>query len=185
MLKKIGAILLILFFPYAFPASALIYKNGGCGHCGPYVEELVSMLEKNGYNDYVVKDFMEDTDVRKEVMAIQDRFSVPLQMQGHMLVLIDDKYLFEGHVPAGLIESYLENPKGQVVVTQDSMDKPTSYFMLMNGRVETCPIDQPIGECDGHGINLGGDSAILKNPLLPMGLLVLGAAVLLYSIRVN
>lgn len=184
MLKKIGAILLILFFPYVFPASALIYKNGGCGHCGPYVEGLVSMLGENGYKDYVVKDFMQDEQARKDVAAIQERFGVPLQMQGHMLVLIDNKYLFEGHVPAGLIESYLKNPKDQVVVTQDSMDKPTSYFMLMNGRVETCPIDQPIGECDGHGTDADG-FAILQNPLIPMGFLVLGAAVLLYSIRVN
>ncbi len=184
MLRKIGAILLILFFPYVFPASALIYENGGCGHCGPYVEGLVQMLEKNGYKDYVVKDFMEDAEVRKEVMAIQDRFSVPLQMQGHMLVLLEDKYLFEGHVPVGLIESYLKNPKEQVVVTQDSMDKAQSYLMLMNGKVETCPIDQPIAKCEGHGASVDG-FAILQNPLIPIGLLVLGAAVLLYSIRVN
>ncbi|HIH18851.1 TPA: hypothetical protein HA225_02640 [Candidatus Micrarchaeota archaeon] len=184
MLKKIGVILLILFFPSVFPASALIYKNGGCGHCSPYVEGLVQMLEKNGYGNYVVKDFMQDTEVRKEVMAVQERFDVPLRMQGHMLVLIDDKYLFEGHVPANLIESYLKNPKGQVVVTQDSMDKPTTYEMLMKGKVETCPIDQPIEKCEGHDTGVNA-SAILQNPLIPLGLLVLGGAALLYSIRVN
>ena len=184
MLKKIGAILLILFFPSVFPASALIYKNGGCGHCGPYVEGLVQMLEKNGYRDYVVKDFMQDEQARKDVAAIQDRFSVPLQMQGHMLVLIDDKYLFEGHVPPNLIENYLKNSKGQVVVTQDIMGAAPNYLMLMNGKVETCPIDQPIEQCEGHGASADG-FAILQNPLIPMGLLVLGGAVLLYSIRVN
>lgn len=184
MLKKIGALLLILFFPSVFSASALIYKNGGCGHCGPYVEGLVSMLEKNGYTDYVVKDFMQDEQARKEVAAIQARFSVPLRMQGHMLVLIDDNYLFEGHVPANLIESYLKNPKGQVVVTQDIMGAAPNYMMLMNGKVETCPIDEPIEKCDSHGADTDG-FAILQNPLIPMGLLVLGSMVLLYSIRVN
>lgn len=176
---RIFAVFLLLLSPLA-SASALIYKNQGCGHCGPYVEGLVAMLEKNGYRDYVVKDFMSDSAARTEMVAIQEKFGVPLQMQGHMLVLIDGKYLFEGHVPAQLIESYMKNPKGTVVVTQDKMSGATDYQMLMDGKIETCDINELIQECDGHGTQQAGPMPLETNILQFVLLLVAGGAILYY-----
>lgn len=187
MLKQTTLLLLVLL-PAAFPASALIYKNQGCGHCVPYIEGLMAMLERNGYagNDVVIKDYMQDTAARSEFYGLQQQFGVPLEMQGHMAVLLDGKYLFEGHVPTGLIESYLKNPKGSVVVTQDDMENPESYLMLMNGKIETCSIDEPIQDCDGHGKESGpGWSLPLQNGLLPLGLLLVAGGAILYYIRGN
>lgn len=181
-LGRIFAVFLLLLSPPA-SASALIYKNQGCGHCGPYVEGLVAMLEKNGYRDYAVKDFMSDNTARAEMVAIQEKFGVPLQMQGHMLVLIDGKYLFEGHVPAQLIESYLKNPKGQVVVTQDKMSGATEYQMLMDGKIETCDISEQIQECDGHGAQQGEQPHPLESNLLQFILLLAAGGAILYYMR--
>lgn len=183
-LGRIFAVFLLLLSPIA-SASALIYKNQGCGHCGPYVEELVAMLEKNGRSDYVVKDFMSDSAARAEMVAIQEKFGVPLQMQGHMLVLIDDRYLFEGHVPAQLIESYLKNSDKPVVVTQDKMSGATDYQMLMNGKIETCDINELIQECDGHGseATAQADSHPLESNLLPFILLLAAGGAILYYTR--
>ncbi|MEM2138361.1 MAG: DUF411 domain-containing protein [Candidatus Anstonellaceae archaeon] len=179
---KLFAVLLLFLSAPAFSASVLIYKNGGCGHCGPYVEGLVAMLEKNGRRDYVIKDFMADAAARADMVALQEQFAVPLEMQGHMLTVIDGKYLFEGHVPPALIESYLKNPKGAVVVTQDKMSGATEYQMLMNGKIEVCPIDQPIENCDGHANNADAGNSLL-NLVLPIGLLAVGGAALLYSVK--
>lgn len=179
---RIFAVFLLLLASPVWSASALIYKNQGCGHCGPYVEGLVAMLEKNGYRDYVVKDFMSDSAARAEMVAIQEKFGVPLAMQGHMLVLIDDKYLFEGHVPPQLIESYMKNPKGTVVVTQDKMSGATDYQMLMNGKIETCDINEPIQECDGHGTAQAAPHPLESN-LLPFILLLSAGGAILYYMR--
>lgn len=176
---RIFAVFLLLLSPLS-SASALIYKNQGCGHCGPYLEELVAMLEKNGRSDYVIKDFMADNAARAEMVAIQEKFGVPLEMQGHMLVLIDGKYLFEGHVPAQLIESYLKNPKGQVVVTQDKMSGATDYQMLMKGKIETCGINEPIQECDGHGAQQAEPHPLESNLLQFILLLAAGGAIVYY-----
>lgn len=192
MVRKIALLLMLVLLPAAFPASALIYKNQGCGHCVPYIEGLMEMLERNGYtgSGVVIKDYMQDPAARSEFYGMQQQFGVPLEMQGHMAVLLDGKYLFEGHVPTGLIEGYIKSPKGlgQVVVTQDNMGDAESYLMLMDGKVETCPIGQPIQDCDGHGKENGGGwtggiNGIFQNGLLPLGMLLVAGGAILYYIR--
>ncbi|MEW6035175.1 MAG: hypothetical protein AB1529_01050 [Candidatus Micrarchaeota archaeon] len=184
MLRRAAALLLLLLLPGVFAGGVLIYKNEGCGHCVMYMDDLMDMLERNGYSDVAIKDYMSDAQARTEVAAIQERFGVPLGMQGHLLVLVDDKYLFEGHVPPELIEGYLKAPGGQVVVTQDSMDKPTGYKMLMDGKEHACPIDQPIADCAAAGGGAGSGAGSL-GLILPLSLLVLAGGFVAYSLRGN
>lgn len=199
MLRKAAVIFLVFLAGFSFPASTdynaddretaelgvRIYKNSGCGHCVPYIEELAEMLLKNGYSDITITDYLSDDDARKEVFEINKRFGVPLQMQGHMLVLIGEDYLFQGHVPVNLIEGYLKNPRGKVVVTQDSMDKPTTYQMLDGGRVYACSLDTPLEECAFRGS--GGTFDNAQQPqqldLLVFGLLAIGGAAAIYALR--
>lgn len=182
MLRRAIVLLTLLLLPGVFPADVQIYKNEGCGHCVMYLDELMGMLERNGYDDVLIKDYMSDDQARKEVVAIQERFSVPLSMQGHLLVLVDDKYLFEGHVPTDLIEGYLKDPKGSLVVTQDSMDKAASYQMLMDGKAHTCSIDTPIAQCaQSQGGSSGSDLAAA----LPFALLAVAGGFVIYTLRGN
>ncbi len=190
---KIGAgiFFLLLFLQVQFAGPALIYKNQGCGHCVPYLDELVPMLVKSGYADMQIKDYMQDNAARAEFYQLQERFGVPLQMQGHMAVLLDGNYLFEGHVPVGLIEEYMKNPKGPVVVTQDEMEGAKSYFMLMGGKAHECPISQPLGECIEDWERDGGKDA--GNPvsggiaegILPFALLAVALGAVVFYTRGN
>lgn len=182
MLRKVMALLMI-FILSSFAASVKIYKNEGCGHCVTYMGNLMDMLDKNGYKDVVIKDYMSDTEARKEVVAIQEKFAVPLSMQGHLLVLVDDKYLFEGHVPVDMMENYLDDPKGPVVVTQDKMDSPTGYMMLMDGKQHDCPLDQQISQC-ASGNSGNTDVSFIIN-LLPFVLLAVAGGAGIYSLRGN
>lgn len=180
MLRRAVAILMLLLLPGGFAAGAVIYKNEGCGHCVMYLDGLMEMLERNGYDDVVIKDYMSEPAARAEVADIQERFSVPLSMQGHLLVLLDGQYLFEGHVPVQLIEDYIRNPKGQVVVTQDSMDEASTYQMLMDGKAHTCPIGTPVGECQGSA---GSRSPAPIGAIIPFALLLLAGGFVIYALR--
>ncbi|MEW6721746.1 MAG: hypothetical protein AB1324_00635 [Candidatus Micrarchaeota archaeon] len=184
MLRRAAALLLILLLPGVFAGQVLVYKNEGCGHCVMYMDSLMDMLERNGYGEVVIKDYMSDPQARSEVASIQERFGVPLGMQGHLIVLVEGSYLFEGHVPVELMEEYLKAPQGPVVVTQDSMDEPASYKMLMDGKEHECPIDQPIAECAASGeAGQGGPGNL--GLVLPLALLALAGGFVAYSLRGN
>ena len=155
---KIILLALLLLAPIAFAGSAVIYKSESCGHCTPYVEKLVPLLEGNGFSDIQVKDFINDPQARAEVAQIQNDFNVPLEMQGHMLTLLDGKYLFEGHVQLPVIERFLREEKGnfeKIVVTQDSMDENSPQYLLLgsssDGSVKQCSSAQSVGECSTQG----------------------------------
>ena len=166
LMKKILFLLITLAFtPLVFGGSAVVYKSESCGHCAPYVEKLFPMLERNGFqaSDVVVKDFLSDSQARAEVAQIQKDFGVPLEMQGHMLTLIDGKYLFEGHVPLSFLENFLKNDRqnfDKIVVTQDSMDENAPSYLLLDsqGKVRQCSVTQSAGECEEQGGSESGSA---------------------------
>ncbi len=125
---------------------------------------------------------MSDTDARKEMFEIQERFNVPLSMQGHMIILLDDKFLFEGHVPMELMEGYLSSPDGQIVITQDKMDSPTFYDVLKDGNQYRCPIDSSIDECiAGAMVNETNNPDWPFGSIIPIALLVAAIGFIGYS----
>jgi len=75
-----------------------IYKSPSCGCCQGWVEHL----ETNGFETRVI-----DTD---NVGAIKQTHGVPGELASCHTALIDDAVI-EGHVPAGDILAYLENPQ--------------------------------------------------------------------------
>ena len=136
-----------------------IYKSAGCGHCVPYLEDLMNTLTKAGVTDIQNKEFLGNEKVRVELANLQDKVGVPLNLQGHLVVSVDDGSgpgyaLFEGHVPPALIVDFLENDherqhKG-TVVTQDAMDLSTvkEYFHFKDGITKTCEITEKIIDCE-------------------------------------
>ncbi|MBS3070155.1 hypothetical protein J4220_01470 [Candidatus Micrarchaeota archaeon] len=147
------------------PQSAVIYKNEACGHCSSYISSLYAALESAGVKQIEIKDFLGDAQARSEVASIQQKFGVPFEMQGHLVTLVDGKYLFEGHFPIGVMQKFLSEEAqdyDSLVVTQDSMEKVSSYFHLKDGVIVECPIDQPISECSHNGVQSAGGLDSLK-----------------------
>ncbi len=175
--------LFFLFFLFVFTVSAAdvrIYKNEGCGHCVGYLEDLMEMLGKNGYTGIEIKDFMKSDEARREVAEIQRRFNVPIAMQGHLIVLIEDQYLFEGHVPVESMEDYLKKPRGPIVVTQDNMDNPRTYQMLVNNRIQTYELTTSFRDAMQMTQPIGQDELV---QYAPYGLLILAGIGIVYSWR--
>ncbi|MEK6978999.1 MAG: hypothetical protein AABW86_02160 [Candidatus Micrarchaeota archaeon] len=147
----------------------IIYKSAGCGHCVPYLEGLMDELTKAGVKDIQNKEFLGNEQVRVELANLQDKVGVPLNLQGHLVVSIDDGSgsgyaLFEGHVPPKLIVDFLANDherqhKG-TVVTQDAMDLSTvkEYFHFKDGITKTCGINEKIIDCEKQESPASGGS---------------------------
>ncbi len=134
-------VLALLMLPLASAATPrmLVYKNDACSHCGPYLQTLFALLEENGIagDQVLVKDYLNNADSRREVAELQSRFGVPLDMQGHMVAVLDGIYVLEGHVPLNVIQGYLDAPRPAqpVVVYQDSMQSDVStYAVLFEGK---------------------------------------------------
>ncbi len=144
-------------------STALVYKNEGCGHCGPYLVELKAALAGLGITDVTEKEFVNDQAIRRELALLQESFNVPLTMQGHMVTLVDGKYLFEGHVAVDKVKEFLKNPPAEkMVVYLDSMSGQPEPYSLMteNGEVKQCSADQQVTECaenNGPGEKTGTD----------------------------
>ncbi|MBI4361329.1 hypothetical protein HY572_06180 [Candidatus Micrarchaeota archaeon] len=133
--------LALLLVPLATAATPrmLVYKNDACSHCGPYLQQLFAMLEENGVaaDQVVVRDYLNSPNDRREVAELQARFGVPLDMQGHMVAVMDGVYVLEGHVPLSVVQGYLNAPKPDqpVVVYQDSMQPNVqTYAVLYAGK---------------------------------------------------
>ncbi|MEM4254758.1 MAG: hypothetical protein QXR53_00315 [Candidatus Norongarragalinales archaeon] len=170
------------------PQNAVIYKNEACGHCSSYILSLYKFLESAGVKQIEVKDFLGDVQARREVAELQERFAVPFEMQGHLLTIVDGKYLFEGHFPLDVMDKFLREEAqdySSLVVTQDSMEKVSSYFHLKDGNVLECPIAQPISECSHNRrqsqsggwdllkVRVGANAAVLGLLALALVFLVL------------
>jgi len=175
-MKKVFFLLLFLS-QLVLGTSAVIYKSESCGHCTPYIEKLFPLLEASGFDEIQVKDFLNDQQARSEVSQIQKEFGVPLEMQGHMLTLLDGKYLFEGHVQLPVVERFLREGKQnfeKAVFTQDSMDEnaPSYLFLAKDGSVKQCSVSQSLLECIE---STSGTESLLKfkvdSNILVLGLL--------------
>ena len=121
--------------------TAVIYKNEACGHCSPYLDKLLPVLAGFGYAPEI-KDFINSPETRSEMAEVQGRFGVPLQYQGHMLTILDGKYLLEGHVPIAAVERLLKTPsEGPVILYQDSMGETETFFLIKDGNAIECAED--------------------------------------------
>ena len=148
--------LLILLFLIAIAAfaqaqTAMIYKNESCGHCGPYLEELRTFLKAKGF-EITEKNFVNDFEARVEVVQLHQKNKVPVELQGHMVTVLNDNLLLEGHVPISMIEEVFKKyplrnfPK--MVIYQDSMsDSPEPYTLMVEGKIVNCSAGKAIAEC--------------------------------------
>ena len=160
-----------LQMPESNNREVIIYKNEACGHCEIYLKEFKNFLFLHGYTNVKEKLMINDPAIREEVARLKIERQIPLEMQGHMITIIDDLLILEGHVPIpileNLFEEYAEKPFPKMVIYQDLMlpfeDLESYKTMNEQGEIRECEIKDNILECS----ELDG-KVMSKDALLPL-----------------
>ncbi len=134
--------------------KAKIYFNEACADCSVYLEaELLPVLQEMGISDIEVKDYINDRSFRKELNNRNEEIGIPLELQSHLMVFIDEgKLIFGGHVPVHIMRELWqinENLPAGLLVFQDKMeghgDSVTDYQVWSPGAsAQTYGINEPI-----------------------------------------
>ena len=148
-------LVVILLLPAAYPVTGeevIIYYNKACGGCTDYISEhLIPMLKEMGFNNIVMKDYVNDQTNRAGLNKINEEIGVPPKLQGHFTIFIGKRIVIEGHVPHEIIDYLLkEENRGKfdkILVYQDEMEDAKSYkAWAFKGEVKEYTIGTPITE---------------------------------------
>jgi len=131
--------------------TVVIYKSESCGHCGVYIKELTTFLEKQSITTIIEKDIVGDRSALQELDTFTKQRQIPYELQGHMVTVIND-LVIEGHIPLEVLKelftTYPAYDFPPLVLFQDSMDPfVTEYALLENGVVKQCSTDKPLASC--------------------------------------
>lgn len=74
-----------------------LYKSPSCGCC-------------QGWADRVETSFAIQTESTEDMAAVKERFGVPAAMQSCHTSVSEAGFVFEGHIPARVIEKFMANP---------------------------------------------------------------------------
>jgi cytochrome c biogenesis protein CcdA len=158
-----------------------VFYNEACGDCTAYVREtLLPALQRAGYQDIQLKDYINVREHREELNALNDAFEVPYSLRSHLATFILDgsALILQGHIPRDLLDSALDihsaGRVGVLVVYQDSMEEPTTYRVwsppmdAMEYAIST-PLERYFEEASG--VPIGQDEAAFATLVLISGLL--------------
>lgn len=164
-LTLILVMMTFLHFAYAAtselrPQKAILYYNEACGMCAEYVKnDLPRQLEKAGINEIEKRDYINGKDIRLEMNERMKSAGIPLDLQGHIMTFVGNKYVMAGHMPDHIVEEmFNENNSSRfkrLLVFQDDMGsevKNYKIFAVPNyadnyvGEPKTYPIDASITE---------------------------------------
>ena len=159
------------FSPTSTP-DIVVYKNEACGHCSAYLQEFYSFLKQRGITNVAEKQLINNPLVRAELTVLNEEHEVPLEMQGHMTIVVGQRLFLEGHVPIQLLkplfDQYALGAMPELVILQDSMDSAenlATYKLLdTKGQARECKISQLLGEC----AELPSNAFTLSDSLLPL-----------------
>lgn len=158
MSRYLPIIILSLFFlgaPQASLAqseqsSAVIYYNEACAMCAEYIDqELIKTLKEQGVSDIVKKDYINDRAIRKELGDLNEKIGIPVELQGHFSIFVNDNIILQGHVPAGIIADIFDNQGKfeKIIVFQDKMHDAKDYQVwAFKGEIKKYAIDVPVTE---------------------------------------
>lgn len=85
----------------AFANGMIVYKTPTCGCCGKWMQHL----QDNGFKPAFIH--------QEDLTDIKNELGVPAQLRScHTGVVVHShgRYLFEGHIPASIIQRFLDNP---------------------------------------------------------------------------
>ncbi len=150
---KLRQVLLLLLILASLPLSyareergAVIYYNEACTDCTLYIKErLIPLLKEEGISNIVLKDYINNPEYRRELIALNEREGIPPRLTGHLSAVIDGRIFLQGHVPSHVIREALRW-EGKLVVYQDSMSANARSYRVWvpGGEIREYPIDEPL-----------------------------------------
>lgn len=161
--KKTGIVFLVLgFLLLAFPVfgqtpiksnTAVVFVNEACGHCQMYLSNLKMELEKNGFA-ITEKNMVNDQTARTDWIFFHEQNKIPIEFQGHLTVILNNRLAIEGHVPLSLvretIQKYPDKDFPLLVLFQDEMvneNQIKSYKVWTPQKAVECKPDQSVESC--------------------------------------
>lgn len=143
---------LLLAVPLSSAYSVSIYKNEACGHCTMYIGDLSNyLLSIDGVN-ITEKNMINDPSAREELNALNLKYGIPIQFQGHLVVNLNNEIFLEGHVPIAIVKDYFANPekyKDVLAIYQDNMAQDVADFKILtrSGKENDCNISAGLAAC--------------------------------------
>ncbi len=151
-------VLLFLMFLLAFEKTArgaelrkaTIYYNNACAACSHYIKgQLIPILKEFEVEKIIKKDYINDPSMHRELPDRSNRLGIPLKLQGHLTVFIDDRIILEGHVPEEIIRNLFRvSNYEKILVYQNSMGENVKSYKIwaFRGPVKQYPITTPVTE---------------------------------------
>jgi len=142
--------------PLEYDLHVVIFKNEICEHCALYTPELKEYLEDIGVTDFEEYNLINIPEARKTLAEFNEEFGVPIEMQGHLTVIINNKLIIEGNVPIDMIDEYLHQyPDGdfpllfvlQELMTTNKEEIRVYKVMDSSKEIRECPISLSIDGC--------------------------------------
>ena len=133
--------------------DVIIYKSEACGHCHSYLEELKQYLNSKGITNIIERDVINDVKAREEWDNYNKLNNVPMELQGHLTISINNLTI-EGHMPVDMLDEYFKKypnfnfPK--LILYQDYMiekEEMESYKLMYNNQVKECSISTSVENC--------------------------------------
>jgi len=176
-MNKLFFILFFVLFliPLSYAADqAVIYKNSACGHCNIYLEELNDFLTRNNIENIAEKNILEDQKALVELDKFTQEKNIPYELQGHMVVVINN-LIIEGHVPINVLEEIFEKYPDKnfpnLVLFQDSMDEDVKTYTVLDedGNIKECNVDS-LENCKNIKTNKNITGKVVKDGLIQKSL---------------
>ena len=150
--KTILLIAMLLAVPVSSAYPVSIYKNEACGHCTMYLGELNDYLLSIDGVKIIDRNMINDPSAREELNALNQKYGIPVQFQGHMVVNLNDEIFLEGHVPIAIVKEYFADPgkyKDVLAIYQDSMAPDATDFKILtrSGKENDCKISGGLEAC--------------------------------------
>ncbi|NOZ58860.1 MAG: hypothetical protein GXO66_04710 [Euryarchaeota archaeon] len=142
-------LLILASLPFTYAQEqreAVIYYNEACTDCTLYIKEkLIPLLKEEGVTKIVLKDYVNNPEYRRELIALNEREGIPPRLMGHLTAVIDGRIFLQGHVPEHAVREALRW-EGRLVVYQDSMSANAKSYRVWapGGEIREYPIDEPL-----------------------------------------
>ena len=138
-----------------------------------YLEGLRAFLKENGFS-VLEKNFINDASARQEWLSLHQQKNIPVELQGHLVTVINGRFILEGHLPLRIVKEVFEKYPARnfpdIVLYQDLMaEEPgiDNYAVMAGGKIRVCGIKQGPFECaEIKGENFLGQGFL---PLVVLG----------------
>ena len=157
----------------SLPIGGTVFYNEACSDCAAYLaDELLPALAAANVTPVVVKDYINTPAYRQELRGVNDGLGIPFELQSHLATFVRDQRLtvFEGHVPASLLQeslSLVDRPE-RLLIHQDSMGSVDAYgAWAFDGSPQHYPIDTSLSVYSAWYATNGG--GVRESPaMLPL-----------------